>query len=362
MTKPEEKSYVTDAVTDDEYTSCVQVASEVFDLVARYMTPPRPKTYELWYSYAAKNNEALREDVESVLSKSGTLSEYDIEQILSEHNENEKRIVQAQDAIGRHFDTELNNILEMMQSNADRNQDYSATLGEANESLPLLQDPEKIREIVQTLVVRNREMQVQAESLSENLNRSQAHIQALRDDLAELRARSLKDPLTQLGNRGFFDATLAREIAASKVAESSMCLVMTDIDNFKNVNDTYGHLIGDWILKDFANLISSSIKGRDCAARYGGEEFAIILPMTDITGAYKLVESIRKQFQAKERLLKSTGKPIDTVTSSFGIAQLRNDEDAHGLIARADEHLYAAKRGGRNQTVTDQPVTPILKD
>jgi len=354
MSQTKDNQYVTDVATDDDYSHSVQVASEVFDLVALYMTPPKPKTYELWYSYASRDNEALREDVEDILRKSGTLSEYDIDQILSEYRDNEKRIVQAQDAIGKHFDKELSNILQMMETSADRSQDYSNSLGEANEVLPGLSDPAMIRDLVQKLILRNKEMQVQTEALSENLNRSKDHIQSLRDDLEDLRARSLKDPLTQVGNRGFFDATLAHEVSSAKAAGHDLCLVMTDIDHFKKVNDVHGHVIGDWILKDFAAMISSSIKGRDSVARYGGEEFGIVLPMTDVRGARSLIENIRRQFEGKERILKTTGKPMEAVTASFGIASLGESDDSLSLLSRADEKLYEAKRGGRNKTVTDE--------
>lgn len=353
MSQTADKKYVLDESTTEDYAFCVQVASQVFDLIARYMTPPRPKTYELWYHYASRENQSLVEDVDQVLAKSGTLSEYDVEQILNEYNENEKRVVQAQDAIGRHFDQELANIIDMMQTSADRSTEYSAELRETNEALPAISDPQKIREVVQALIARNKEMQIQADTLSENLARSRAHIQALRDDLADLRARSLKDPLTQLGNRGFFDATLIKETSAARLGNEPMCLVIADIDHFKRVNDTYGHLIGDWILKDFASLISSQIKGRDSAARYGGEEFAIVLPQTDLKGAMTVTEMIRRQFEAKERVMKQNGSPMEPVTASFGIAQFQPAEDPSELIARADANLYKAKRSGRNRVVAE---------
>ena len=135
-----------------------------------------------------------------------------------------------------------------------------------------------------------------------------------------------------------------------------MCLVMGDIDRFKGINDTFGHQIGDEILKMFAKLLSSNVKGRDTVARFGGEEFAIILPETKLADAEHLTESIRIQLEGKELAVNNSGAPIGKITASFGIAQLGERDDADTLIQRADARLYEAKCAGRNRVVIDHPV------
>ena len=135
-----------------------------------------------------------------------------------------------------------------------------------------------------------------------------------------------------------------------------MCLVMGDIDRFKAINDTFGHQIGDEILKMFAKLLSSNVKGRDTVARFGGEEFAIILPETRLADAEHLTESIRSQLEGKELAVNNSGEPIGKITASFGIAQLGEHDDPDTLVQRADARLYEAKCAGRNRVVIDQPV------
>ena len=127
--------------------------------------------------------------------------------------------------------------------------------------------------------------------------------------------------MTSLNNRRCFDINLAKEIADAHALSSQMCLVMGDIDNFKAINDTFGHQIGDEILKMFAKLLTQNVKGRDTVARFGGEEFAIILPETALADAARLTENIRAQLEEKELALNS-GEPIGKITASFGVAQL----------------------------------------
>ena len=126
------------------------------------------------------------------------------------------------------------------------------------------------------------------------------------------------------------------------------------LDRFKAINDTFGHQIGDEILKMFAKLLSSNVKGRDTVARFGGEEFAIILPETELDDADRLTENIRSQLESKELAVNTSGQPIGKITASFGIAQLDERDDADTLVKRADARLYEAKCAGRNRVVVDR--------
>jgi diguanylate cyclase len=166
--------------------------------------------------------------------------------------------------------------------------------------------------------------------------------------LAQAEELGMRDSLTDLRSRRYFDLSLTKEIKDAHSDGSPLSLVMDDIDHFKKVNDTFGHPIGDEILKNFASLVLNNTKGSDIVARYGGEEFALILPRTDLQGARHLTEQIRKQLEAKKWLVKRDGQPIGKLTASFGIAQLIAGKDAEKLVRRADAKLYEAKKAGRN--------------
>ena len=124
---------------------------------------------------------------------------------------------------------------------------------------------------------------------------------------------------------------------------------MIDIDNFKSVNDTYGHLVGDKILREVSDILRNSIRTYDIAGRYGGEEFLVVLPDTDFEDALLLAERIRTSIKAKP-LEKSDQTPAITPTISLGIASMRNtDISIDNMIKRADDGLYAAKNSGRDR-------------
>jgi diguanylate cyclase (GGDEF)-like protein len=144
---------------------------------------------------------------------------------------------------------------------------------------------------------------------------------------------------------------MAAETERAKRFDQPMSLVMLDIDNFKRVNDTYGHQQGDRVLAEVARVLRESSREIDAPARYGGEELAVVLPQTDIEGAYQLAERVRQEVAALDiPLMEGTG--TISVTASLGVASLPVDaQDGGGLIAAADAALYEAKHAGKNKTV-----------
>ncbi len=155
------------------------------------------------------------------------------------------------------------------------------------------------------------------------------------------------DGLTQVFNRRYFEETLEREIARCHRYEREMALILIDIDHFKQVNDRFGHLAGDHILKGLAKLIQLQIRRADVFARYGGEEFAILLPEVNAKGAMLTAEKTRKLVERTEFRFDRKKIPI---TISLGVAALTpRVKDAAGMIKAADARLYEAKQGGRNR-------------
>jgi len=176
-----------------------------------------------------------------------------------------------------------------------------------------------------------------------------------------LRNQSIRDPLTGLFNRRYLEESLNRELNRANRMDRTVSVVMLDLDHFKHFNDTFGHQVGDILLKEVAVVIKSRVRAGDLACRFGGEEFSLILAEVNAEGAYKCVESIRESI--KHLSLHHRGQTLGTITVSAGVATFpahgNNSED---LIRSADEALYRAKKSGRDCIVVYEPVEskPIL--
>jgi diguanylate cyclase (GGDEF)-like protein len=164
-----------------------------------------------------------------------------------------------------------------------------------------------------------------------------------------VRVQSLTDELTGLANARQFHQTLAREIERSGRFRNDVGLVLVDLDDFKHVNDTFGHQQGDLVLVEVARVLKRMTRGIDQPARYGGEEMAVVLPQADSTGAERLAERVRAAIEELQ-VPRLDGDGVVTLTASFGVASLHDSAgEKDGLIAAADAALYAAKRSGKNR-------------
>lgn len=171
-------------------------------------------------------------------------------------------------------------------------------------------------------------------------------IQSLNDRHEHL---AMHDALTGLHNRHFMNECIQRETARACRNEAPLSVIICDIDNFKKINDSNGHEVGDATLRRVGKLLKESVRKQDLVARWGGEEFLFVLPDTDLENALSLAHAIRVKFNQiaipchEQRL---------TVTASFGVAQIATKYDAFEALSRADHALYRAKRAGRDQVAT----------
>jgi diguanylate cyclase (GGDEF)-like protein len=157
---------------------------------------------------------------------------------------------------------------------------------------------------------------------------------------------AITDALTGLYNRGFFDESLEEEVKDSIKNNRSLSLIMLDIDEFKSINDVFGHAIGDSVLAEIATVIKRNARASDLPARYGGEEFAVILPNTTIREAHEVSERIRKTIE--EIIFVVSERPNRSVTISAGVTTLRGTDLAIDLLVRSDKALLVAKARGKN--------------
>ncbi|MDD2780763.1 diguanylate cyclase [Sulfuricurvum sp.] len=166
------------------------------------------------------------------------------------------------------------------------------------------------------------------------------------NDISMMQIQTMNDPLTQIPNRLHFTMVYRHLISMARRAEKPLTILFFDIDHFKGVNDRYGHLIGDKVLKQVSKLVSQRIRKSDIVARWGGEEFILLLPDTEIEEATRVAQMLRKTIDEED--FEEAGH----ITCSFGVATLESDEDGEHLLSRADELLYEAKSNGRNRVIS----------
>ena len=248
---------------------------------------------------------------------------------------------------------EIDDVMSLLTDALGMSASYDASLNGASEKLSAAKTPDQVKGVVESLLRSTREMHETNKALEERLMLSKNEISNLQQSLEAIRAESLTDPLTGLGNRKYFDRMIETAVQDALATGEPLSLLMFDIDHFKSFNDSYGHLTGDQVLRLVGMSLKQTIKGQDITARYGGEEFAVVLPSTALRQALTVADHIRRAVMAKELKKKSTGEILGRVTISVGVSMLKPGDDPDALIERADACLYAAKRNGRNRVICE---------
>jgi diguanylate cyclase len=315
--------------------------------IGKHGLPTDPINYCIWYEYASGKNEALNTAIDQHIENHGVFSEAICrafftqfisggnQAITSRVTEELKKvfseIIGAIKATNRHFSESGNNIDSI-------NEALVPGLSEA--------DVDKLANQIKNEI---KKLESSNSDFKTRLHQATEEIDRLKAKMARYRNEALRDPLTRIDNRRGFEKKLIDAIATADSNATTLCIIMADIDHFKQVNDNHGHLVGDNLLRMVAATIKDLTKGKDTVARIGGEEFVIMLPDTPVAGATKLAEDMRRTFENLDLKKKNTGESLGTITLSFGITDYRQNDTAEAFLKRADKALYQSKDMGRNR-------------
>jgi diguanylate cyclase len=336
----------------DEHERTLAFAEVALGQIKSLRQTAVPRNYEIWYVYATGYNSPLNKVINETLARNGTLTEADLEQLYESYL-SQIRTSDRIDKVGARVIGEIDDVMNLITDGLGISATYEESLSGATEKLKTTDSREQVRPIIESLVAATREMRETNKALEDRLQLSKTEISNLQQSLDAIRAESLTDPLTGLGNRKYFDRSIERAVEQALLNGEPLSLLMFDIDHFKSFNDSYGHLTGDQVLRLVALSLKQTIKGQDITARYGGEEFAVVLPSTGLRQALTVADHIRRAVMAKELKKKSTGEILGRVTISVGVSILKSTDDTDSLIERADACLYAAKRNGRNRVISE---------
>jgi diguanylate cyclase len=336
----------------DEHQRTLAFAEVALGQIRSLRQSAVPRNYEIWYVYATGYNAALNKIINETLARQGKLTEADLDQIYETYL-SQLRTSDRIDKVGARVISEVDEVMNLITDALGMTHAFGDQLDGATTELVAARDRTQVMKVVDQLVKSTLEMREQNVALEARLNSSKQEIGNLQQSLEAIRAETLTDPLTGLGNRKYFDRAIEDAVRQALAANEPLSLMMLDIDHFKSFNDNYGHLTGDQVLRLVGMSLKATIKGQDVTARYGGEEFAVVLPRTALRQALTVADHVRRAVMAKELKKKSTGEILGRVTVSVGVSMLQNGDDTHSLIERADACLYAAKRNGRNRVVCE---------
>jgi diguanylate cyclase len=212
-------------------------------------------------------------------------------------------------------------------------------------------NPAELKAMIKTLVDDTKRMMTENHKLEQKLNESTLEMQEMRGNMEHLKREALTDSLTNLANRKAFDREIKNRMAESVSSGKPLSLLMVDIDHFKQFNDTYGHQVGDQVLRLVANVLQGAVKPYEMVSRYGGEEFAIILPGSKLHESEKIANKLREKIAVKDIFNQAKQENMGHLTISIGVAQYKDTEAQANFVERADRALYKAKELGRNKAV-----------
>ena len=334
-----------------DQTTAAERARSVIAMMERNRVPATPDNFAVWHAYMDGTDAALVKAIEDARTGADgfteSLNAAFFQRFCAGREQAELR------EMGRRIEDAVSKVAEYLNSAVRGAQQYGNSLESFSGQLGHPRSAEELSALVHDILQATRTMIATNSQLSQRLNSSLQQSSQLQQDMELLKREVCIDHLTKLYNRKWLDETLEQTLAAAATLQQPLALMMLDVDFFKQFNDTYGHLLGDQVLKLVAQSIIDNIDGDDIAARYGGEEFVVILPNTKLAQALKKAETIRKRLATRKVTNRNTGKVLGQVTLSAGLATFRPGESAADLIGRADEALYSAKRNGRNRVETE---------
>ena len=315
--------------------------------------PVNPLNYAVWFEYVKGANIDLIATIDGLIEKRTDFTqELHIE--LYQNYITFSDITRGEKTLGE-IRRVLVDITEYMTSRGGEMSEHGQRLEGFSRALQDEADSDSVRSAVLGVLSEARKMIMTGRDLEGRLVESTGEVDTLRSQLEDIRQQATTDALTGLANRLAFEAALSREATRTSATSGKLSLLFADIDHFKVFNDTFGHLVGDTVLRIVAAMIKGNIRENALAARYGGEEFVVVLPDTGLADAVMVAETIRSHIESKKFKRKDTGESIGAVTISIGATQYVPPEPIDAFIARADKALYQAKSDGRNRVVSAPP-------
>jgi diguanylate cyclase len=317
-------------------------------LLLKHKISAIPTNYALWYTYVSNESPELKTAIDQILDNKMQLSEMKTKELYRNHIAETEEFTAWE--LRQSVEAMLIELSQSLQDTRSETTSFKETMDSCVDDLAKVEKEglslKEVMALVRNLVKDTQSIRRSTITFNAALTEAQKEIEALRSQLEQSQQDALYDALTGLYNRRYFDEELA-----SQSLKPNLCLMLVDLDHFKKINDKYGHVMGDLVLKATAKKLQATCRNGAQAFRFGGEEFAIIVPNSNLAKARSMAESMRKAIEKIVMKDKSTSEILGDIAASIGVAELTCGMNPLALIEKADKQLYEAKRLGRNRVM-----------
>lgn len=332
-----------------EFQKATENLRKAVPLMIKNQVATTPSNYALWYTYVDNALPELNKELDQVVGEHGICPPAKGEALYREYvaNKTESDVQQLRQSLERM----LTEVSHSMNDTLVNTNDFQLKIDKSFSSLERVEDEglsfDEVMGLVRNLMLESKDIRHTTQFLNSQLSVASGEIEQLKEQLTQFQQDALFDGLSSLLNRRAFD----RDLSAYCLGDTPFSLVILDIDHFKNYNDQFGHLFGDSVIKSLAKRLQSSCRDGISAYRFGGEEFAFIVPNKNLRLAIRFAESVRTALEKLTIRDRRSGKQVDSITASFGVAEFKAGEQGKDIVDKADIQLYEAKRLGRNRVM-----------
>ena len=306
-----------------------------------------PWSYAVWFEHLTGINPALSEAMKRLLDSGEKLSDGAIEEFYAEYVS--ECNLDIHKLLRKDIQEMLTRLAGFAMETDRRAEGYGDNLQSFEKKLKQNLDLSSLDGLIGEMLTDTESMRGSMMNLKQELEQSRQEVEKLHRELESAKGEALVDPMTGILNRRGFEKAVSHILKQEDLAGKEISMLMVDIDHFKAINDNFGHLVGDKVIRAVADMLKSKVRGQDFVARLGGEEFAVLLPDTPAQGGFSVAEHIRKGIESGRIRTIDSNKPLGGVTVSIGVASL-GQGDFTEMMDRADKALYASKSSGRNKT------------
>ena len=342
-----------------KYTQERKASEELLRLILQRMAPQpaafTPHTYTVWYEYILGINPGLSTELERLLQNERKIDDETIAQLYQRYIADERQ-EEVHRVLREDVKKMLGKLIALTGDTSRKTHLYESNLQSFTQQLRNNPNPDSLAPLINSIAHDTHTMHDSISRLHSELEYSKKEVGNLQKELESARREALIDPLTGIYNRRGFEMQAHKLLDDDSLTGQQLCLLMMDIDHFKNINDSYGHIFGDRVIRTIAGTLKSKIKGQDTVARLGGEEFVVLLPETSLAGASTLAEHIRASIEHGKIRRPNSEQSIGSITVSIGVAAYRSGNTLAEWLDCADKALYASKQEGRNRVTIYDPA------